>query len=293
MSSPEFELICAPVTPIDDRDELDLAATRRSFAWLRDAGVTRALVPGTTGEFVTLSDAERARVLELALDVFGPQGVIAHIGAESSHHARALAADAIRLGATEFSAITPYYFPAGPHALTSYYTDLREAVGAHRLYAYVFSDRTGVVVPPPVLARLAASGSVDGVKLSGVPTRTVPDYQAVVPDGFRVYSGNDADLFELADAGAAGVVSGVSSVFPRPFVDAIGTLRRQGARAEAVEELQAAVAAVSFGDISALKLAGSVQGLMSPAVRAAVEPLSEEARGALLQYLSRPAPVAV
>ena len=113
---------------------------------------------GTTGEFPALEDAERLSLFELALAEAGPDRVIAHIGAPDARHAARLARAAVALGATRIAAITPYYLPARPDELAGHYRRIRDAAPGAELYAYIFPERTGLPVPPPLFAQVAERG---------------------------------------------------------------------------------------------------------------------------------------
>ena len=72
--------------------------------------------------------------------------------------------------------------------------------------------------------------------------------------------------FKLGDfvrAGGTGAVSGVSSIFPRPFLDLADALRRgdDDAAAAAQERVEQAVAAANGADIALLQAGLSLQGL--------------------------------
>ena len=56
-----------------------------------------------------------------------------------------------------------------------------------------------------------------GAKVSELTLTEIAAYRAVVPPGFVIYTGADRELVAAGDAGAQGVVSGVSSVLPKPF----------------------------------------------------------------------------
>ena len=117
------------------------------------AGLVDGLfVAGTTGEFPALEDAERLSLFELALAEAGPDRVIAHIGAPDARHASRLAQAAVALGARRIAAITPYYLPARADELADHYLRIRDAAPGTELYAYIFPERTGLRVPPALLA---------------------------------------------------------------------------------------------------------------------------------------------
>jgi len=277
MASPEqFQLIAAPVTAFDDDGDLDVAATRRIFAFLHEAGVDGVFTPGSTGEFTALDDDERLAVIEAALEVFGADHTIAHIGGASVRQTVRLARAAVRLGATRLAAITPYYFPAGERALLDHYRRVTDASPEASVYAYVFPPRAATTVAPHTLARLAELPGLAGAKVSGLSLAENLAYLDAIPDGFEYFSGNDADLVRLAAAGASGIVSGVSALAPEPFVRAAAAVRA-GEDASAFQaELDAAVAATASADIGLLKAGLAAQGMPVGAPRVSIDPPTDE-----------------
>ena len=85
--------------------------------------------------------------------MFGPERVYHHVGAASARHAERLTARAVALGARNLAAITPFYLPAGPHALLDYYRRLDAVAGEARLFVYLYGARTTTTVTPAQLGR--------------------------------------------------------------------------------------------------------------------------------------------
>src|SRR6478609_5221714 len=256
MIAPAALLSATPV-PFETNGDLDEKGQETLLRHLKDVGIPGVFVSGTTGEFTALDDDERAVVLRAALTVYGTDAVYAHVGAAAARQAERLTVQAVAAGARKLAAITPYYLPAGPAALFDYYRRLDAVAGDARIYVYLFAARTGSVVTPDQLAELAAIPSVAGAKISGEPTSQVLQYVRAVPDDFEVYSGNDIEFGDFVRAGGTGAVSGVSSVFPRPFLELAGALRRDDDRAAAVAQTRIthAVDATAGADIALLKAA--------------------------------------
>ena len=267
------QLIPAVPVPFLADGALDEKGLEPLYGFLDDAGVDGVFVSGTTGEFPALDDAERDVVLTGALAVFGPERVYAHVGAASARQAERLAARAVALGATTLAAITPYYLPAGPRALVDHYRRIAAAAGDARLFVYLYPARTTTTVTPEQLAELATIPGVAGVKISGEPTARVVEYLRAVPAGFAVYSGNDVTFAAVVRAGAAGAVSGVSSAFPRPFVELRDALRRgdDQAAATAQARVEQAVAAAG-GNVALIKAALTLRGVPAGPTRMALDP---------------------
>ncbi|AYG03239.1 dihydrodipicolinate synthase family protein [Gryllotalpicola protaetiae] len=276
-----FQLIAAPVTVFGDDGELDLGATRTLFGWLHECGVDGLFTPGTTGEFTALDDDERLRVIEAALEEFGADDVIAHVGGAAARQTMRLAQAAQRAGATRLAAITPYYFPAGDEALVEYVKRVTDVSAGASVYLYVFPSRAVTTVAPEALARVAEVPGLVGAKVSGLSFAENEAYRAAVPDGFELYSGNDVDLVRLAEAGYAGVVSGVSNVFPELFVRAARAARSGQDDSELQPRIDAAVAATGAADIGLLKAGLTRRGLEAGIPRISINPPTREQLAAL------------
>jgi 4-hydroxy-tetrahydrodipicolinate synthase len=266
-------LLSAVPAPFETDGDLDVKGQQTLLHHLQDTGIPGVFVSGTTGEFTALDDDERAVVLAAALEVYGPDAVYAHVGAASARQAERLTAQAVALGARNLAAITPYYLRAGPAALVDYYRRLDAVAGNARIFVYLYQARSGTIVTPDQLAELATIPSVAGAKISGQPTSVVLQYVRAVPDTFEVYSGNDIEFGDFVRAGGTGAVSGVSSVFPRPFVDLAAALHTgdKQAAATAQDRIKQAVDAVNGADIALLKAGLSLQGLPGGPTRVALD----------------------
>ena len=210
--------------------------------------------------------------------MFGPERVYhhVHVGAASARHAERLTARAVALGACNLAAITPYYLPAGPQSLVEYYRWLDAVAGDARLFICLYATRTTTTVTPAQLAELAEIPSVAGAEISGEPTARVLEYVRAAPDGFAVYSGNDIEFGDFVRAGGTGGVSGVSSVFPNPFVALADALRRHDEQAAAAgqDRVKRTVEAVAGADIALIKAGLALQGLPAGPPRVALDPPS-------------------
>ncbi len=262
MSQPAILLSAVPV-PFETDGDLDVKGQRTLLHHLKDSGIAGVFVSGTTGEFTALDDDERAVVLSAALEVYGADAVYAHVGAAAARQAERLTTQAVALGARNLAAITPYYLPASHTALIDYYRRLDAVADNARIYVYLYTARTGTTVTPDQLAELATIPSVAGAKISGQPTSVVLQYVQAVPADFEIYTGNDVEFGAFVLAGGTGGVSGVSSVFPRPFLDLADALvgGDEHAAGAAQDRVKQAVTAVAGADIALLKAGLSLQGL--------------------------------
>ncbi len=279
------EVISAVPTPFDDRERFASTTFELLLARLFDQTIDAVFVAGTTGEFTALDDDERLETFRVALDVFGSDRVYAHVGAPSAYQAERLTSNARNLGAERMAAVTPFFQPAPADQVVEYYRRVVGAADGARVYAYLFRERTTTMTPPVLLTRLAEVG-VSGVKISGETDSVVQSYLDEAPAGFEVYSGNDLSLRWLIGQGGRGVVSGVSSAYPEPFVrlrDAIISGDADEARA-AEQVVERAVRAVRAGNVGHLKAALAARGVPAGRVRTATQSVPATDEQELIQF---------
>ena len=250
-------VLAAVPTPFAADGSLDLAGARRYFGFIADR-VDGLFVAGTTGEFPALDDNERLALVETAVEVAGPDRVIAHIGAPDAYRAARLARLAASLGVARIAAITPYYLAPSLDEVTSYYLRIREAAPSAGLYAYIFPERTGLAVTPPQFCELADEVGLAGAKFSGVAALNVAACAAARP-ALRIFSGDDSDLAATLRAGGAGIISARSAAFPEVFAALSAALRAEGAGPADVAARQA--------DVTAIAALGASIGLVKEALR--------------------------
>ncbi len=249
------EVLSATPTLFRDDLALDEGANTELLTWLHDR-VDGVFVAGTTGEFPALDRAERRTLAALALDVFGSERTIVHVGAASTREAVSLTRDALAAGATRLAVITPYYLPADADTVRRHFAAVRDAAGDADLYGYLFPERTGVTLSP---AEFAATG-LRGGKLSGAAAARFADFRAALPAA-RFWSGADTDVAAVARTGGAGVVSGLSSAFPEPFTDLAAAVEAEDAEAERAAQARAdAVRAALGGTVEGIKEAVRQRG---------------------------------
>lgn len=264
-------------TPFLDNLDLDLGGARKLFETLEAEGIDSVFIAGTTGEFTALSDDERIATIDAALRVFGPDRVFAHIGAASARQAVNLTHRAVQVGATRLAAITPYYFPSPTAATVEYFERILEASDGAEVFGYLFRGRTNTLLEPQAIPQLARIG-LSGVKISGESEAMVAEYLANAPDGFTVLSGDDLSFPSFVGKGGDGVVSGVSSVFPKPFISMRNALQFDdeiGVKA-ALDGISCAVRVLEAGSLAHLKAGLKLKGLPAGPVRCAVNALPSQ-----------------
>lgn len=238
------QVITAAPVPFDDQRNLAFPTFEVMLARI-EPHVDAVFVSGTTAEFPALSADERARLLRQSVEVFGPERVIAHVGAPSLTQVVPLAADALSIGVTKLSLLTPYYLPTDFPQIYDWYAAVAALPGAE-VFVYLFPERSGIDVTPDELGELSAIDGVVGAKLSGRPNEQFERYVAAAGEGALILSGDDSSLPDVMRAGGSGIVSGVSAAFPERF----SRLR------EAWMEGEDAVAAAQADAMAAVRVVG-------------------------------------
>lgn len=269
------EVITAVPTGFTATGEVDLEASRAILEFVAASGNEGAFPLGTTAEFPSLSREERGQLAELAVKVLSPRmRVIMHVGAASLFEVLRYIEQAREAGVREIAVLTPYYLPISDQALLDFFTAVDRASNGLRVFVYVYAKRTNNVVTPRMMRDISRLPNIAGAKVSEEPLSLLAEYREVVPDDFTIYTGADRDFLGVANYGAQGVVSGVSSVLPKPFRAAVE-------RTKSPDELQAdidqAVSAIA-GDVGRMHYAYELLGVPSGTCRMAIESPDEEAR---------------
>lgn len=122
-----YSVTVTPFTP--DRRAIDVDALVDFMTWQVQSGVPGVIVLGTTGEFLTLTDDERALVVETTVrTVAGRARVL--VGTMNAHTPNAVrhSRQAQDLGADGLMVLPPYYYTPTEDEIYRYYRAVSEAV---------------------------------------------------------------------------------------------------------------------------------------------------------------------
>jgi dihydrodipicolinate synthase/N-acetylneuraminate lyase len=281
-------LTCPVLTLFDDRGELDLGRNARFARATSEAHVSHLLVLGTTGEFPSITPAERGRLIEVVVEsASGSVDVWAGCGAPSTAQAVAFAEEAEGIGASALLAVPPYYLHPTMAAVDHYYREIRKVVTVP-LLAYNNPPLVGYALPPPLLHALARDGVLAGVKDSARSLDSITSYLHGAPEGFAVLPGDPPLGAPGIERGAPGAVMGVSNVVPRLCAELVASARTKDHRR--VAELQALLEemmdVVRAGPpISTLKFLAALLRGADVGYRAPYEPLTEAEETLVLSRL--------
>ncbi len=209
MSRPIQGLVPIVATPFDARGRLDEESLRREIDYLIGASVDGLTVFGVAGEFYAVSDAERIRGVQIAVEqARGRVPIIAGTGHTGTEVAIELSRAAQEAGAAAVMLIMPFFIR--PDAAGAFEYCLR--VGRALRIPIMVQDQpltTGVQLPVPLLVRMHQE--IPAVTLAKIETPApAPKIAALVKaagPGLLVLGGMAGTyLLEELAAGARGTM---------------------------------------------------------------------------------------
>jgi len=188
--------------------------------FLLDKGVKGLFVGGTTGEGTQLDDDQRRVLHEAAVAAAaGRAPVLLHVGAQRTEAAVALARHAATLRPAALVAMTPTFYNMSDDALARYFHAVAEAAPDIPLFLYDIPQFAVNGIGPALLARLAAEMPLlAGLKTSRVDIQFVRQLIDALPPDRILLAGNESAALASLALGADGLISGLSTAIPEPFV---------------------------------------------------------------------------
>jgi 4-hydroxy-tetrahydrodipicolinate synthase len=208
--------IVALVTPMHEDGSVDYAALRRLVDWHVSEGTDCIGVVGTTGESPTVDVEEHCEIIRVAVEqAAGRVPVMAGCGGNSTAEAIALARYAREVGADSQLQVVPYYNKPGQEGQYRHFRAIAEATGDLPIVLYNVPGRSVADLQHDTVLRLAQVPGVVGIKEATGNLERAQWLIREVPDGFAVYSGDDATAVALMFCGGHGNVSVTANVAPR------------------------------------------------------------------------------
>src|SRR5918912_660185 len=229
-------VLTAMATPFDAESRLDLDQATRLAAALLASGTEGLVVCGTTGESPVLSEHEKLALLEAMVEVAHARGapVIAGTTNYNTAESIALSREARRVGADAILGTVPYYNNPPQEGLYQHFKTIATAVELPMLL-YNVPTRTVRNMDAATTLRLARDvPSIFGIKEASANFKQIGEIIHGAPEGFRVWSGNDADILTTLALGGHGVVSVAAHLTGRQISDLIASFVR-GDTARAAE----------------------------------------------------------
>ena len=275
----------ALVTPLQSDGSLDQPALRKLVEW-QVASKIDFLVPcGTTGETPTLTPEEIRQVIELTIEVTGGKvPIVAGATSNSTREAveKAKAVAKIK-GVDAILTASPYYNKPTQEGQYQHFKAIAEAVDKP-LVLYNVPGRTGANIEPATLARLAEVKNIIAVKEASGNMSQIADVCNAVPEGFLVFSGDDALTLPVIALGGVGIISVASNEIPKEMAEMTrAALANDWATARKLHRKYLALMQANFIESNPLpvKAVLAMMGRIGEHYRLPLVPMKQETRARL------------
>jgi 4-hydroxy-tetrahydrodipicolinate synthase len=214
MPEPFHGVLPALITPFtEDGSAIDTDALAAIVDRLVGAGVGGLVPGGSTGEFTTLTGAERRELIEATVEAAaGRVPVVAGTGALSTRETVELSVHAEQAGAAAVMIVPPFYDALSWPELRAHYTAVADAIEIPIMY-YNLPSASGVKLTAAQLRELPISC------LKDTGGDAVAATELIQTDGPTLLNGWDTLTFAALAAGARAVVWGAASIVPEQCVE--------------------------------------------------------------------------
>ena len=292
MAQIDLNGIFPPVTTpfMDDKVAYDkLASNIEKYG---QTGLKGIVVLGSNGEYVSLSEEEKRKVVETVVQATPDHmSVIAGTGCESTRETIRLTADCAAAGAHAALVVTPHYFGGkmSDAALIKHFTTVADH-SPIPILLYNVPQFTHVNLTVNVVAQLSGHPNIIGIKDSTGNVIQLGEFLHQVDADFRILVGTASALYGALTLGCVGGVLALANVTPETCVKIHGLV--QAGDFEAARQIQLKMIPVNkavtatFG-IAGLKTALDLLGYFGGEPRAPLLPSSDETKTAVENTLKQ------
>ena len=208
----------ALVTPFKRDGSVDDDCFRRLVERQVKGGV-KLLVPcGTTGENVTMDEAERLHVIQMTVEVARrlKAKVIAGTGSNNTAATIDFTRKAREVGADAALLVAPYYNKPTQEGMFAHFSEIAKSVKGFPIMLYNVPSRTASNISAETTLRLAAKH--ENIVSTKEASGNYSQVMAILknrPKHFTVFSGDDASALPMISLGADGLVSVCANEIPK------------------------------------------------------------------------------
>lgn len=210
------------ITPFRDGD-LDEASLRRLIAHYGDQPVDGLILAATTGEGMTLDDAETERLVAIAAETRGRLPLWLGLSGSDTRKMTATLDHVAGWPVEGYLIACPYYTRPSQDGLYAHFAALAGRTD-RPIAIYNIPYRTGVNMSTDTLLRLAELPNVVGVKDCCADAGQTFDLLCRRPGGFTVLTGEDALFYGSIAHGGEGGILASAHVETRAWADVRDTL---------------------------------------------------------------------
>jgi 4-hydroxy-tetrahydrodipicolinate synthase len=213
--------------------------------------------------------------------------VIGGAGGNNTAHIVDLAKKVEALGVDGILSVSPYYNKPTQEGLYQHFKAIADSVKAP-IVIYNVPGRTAGNIAPDTVVRLAGIKNIIAVKEASGSMDQISEIAARVPDGFKVFSGDDSMTVPIMSVGGVGIISVASNEIPGEMSElARHCLNDDYASAQKLNKRLLPIMKINFIETSPIpvKAALAMMGLITESYRLPLVPLAQENRSKLKAVL--------
>ena len=206
------------VTPFTSDRKVDYEGLGRNIRWLVEQGAQGLIPLGSTGEFASLEDADKRKVVDTVLAAAaGRVPVMVGVAAETTEKTIENARNAERAGASSILVLPPWYYTPDQDEIFEHFQRISDATPLPiMIYNNPFTSK--VDIQAETVARLSRLEHVKGIKESTGEIRRITEIRTRTDDGITIFCGWEDMAYESFTAGCTGWVCVIGNILPRAAV---------------------------------------------------------------------------
>ncbi|WP_297087582.1 4-hydroxy-tetrahydrodipicolinate synthase [uncultured Draconibacterium sp.] len=204
----------ALITPFTTNNQVDYKALETVIDNQVKGGMDYLVALGTTAETATLTNDEKAQVVELVKEKASGLPVVVGMGGNDTRTICNQIDSFNFEGIDGILVVTPYYNKPSQEGMYHHYLEVAKASPVP-VILYNVPSRTGVNLEATTVGRLAeASDNIVAVKEASGEHSQMTKIGKYTPDDFTVISGDDLLAITITAIGGQGVISVAANAYP-------------------------------------------------------------------------------
>jgi 4-hydroxy-2-oxoglutarate aldolase len=291
MTKPLAGVYVALTTPFDG-DGISTAKLRENVGRLNRTSLAGYLVLGSTGESVSLTDAESLALVDAVLEAAAAdKKVLVGTAREWTKGTIDFTAGLPSGGISAVLVRPPSYFKSKMtrEALRAHYLAVADA-SPYPVLIYNIPQNTGISLEPRLVVDLAAHPNVAGLKESGGSLAFVAEVVREVPGRFHYFLGSGNVICPGLEMGACGAILAVANAAPEICAELYGLFRAgktDEARRLQLDLLPLNKALTETYGIAGLKYAQDLRGYAGGPTRLPLLPVDDKGRAEIAALLKK------
>jgi 4-hydroxy-tetrahydrodipicolinate synthase len=211
----------ALITPFSSSFEVDYDAYTKILNFQKDQGISGVVPCGTTGEAPTLSLDEKKKLIQIAIEVFGKNRVIAGTGSFNTKDTIQMSKWASDQGVAGILVVTPYYNKPSQAGMKNHFLEVANQINCD-LVLYNVPGRTGVTMSAELIAELSLHPKISSIKEASGSMPFITDIEEAclsLNSKIDILTGDDPTFLSSMAVGACGIISVASNLVPKAMMN--------------------------------------------------------------------------